>query len=137
MMKRWLFPACFRHVEGGSWTVDFPDLPGCVTVGDTLEEALSMAREVLSLHLYGMLEDGDTIPQKLRPDPRRSGRARVRGAGGRPARPRARRDPEPLRQEDPAHPRPARRPPDPSTRSPHRARRPLNPSADAASKEWG
>ena len=34
-------------------------------------------------------------------------------------------------------PRPARRPPDPSTRSPHRARRRLSPSADAASKEWG
>ncbi|MBN1241080.1 MAG: type II toxin-antitoxin system HicB family antitoxin [Spirochaetales bacterium] len=66
-MKRWLFPACFRHVEGGSWSVDFPDLPGCVTAGDTLEEALSMAREALSLHLYGMLEDGDAIPESSDP----------------------------------------------------------------------
>ncbi len=66
-MKRWLFPACFRHIEGGSWSVDFPDLPGCVTAGDTLEEALSMAREALSLHLYGMLEDGDAIPESSDP----------------------------------------------------------------------
>lgn len=42
--------------------MDFPDLPGCVSAGDTLEKSLSMAREALSLHLYGMIEDGDTIP---------------------------------------------------------------------------
>lgn len=61
-MKTYLYPAYFRRVESGGYSVDFPDLPGCVSAGDSLEEALAMAREALSLHLYGMAEDGDTIP---------------------------------------------------------------------------
>lgn len=39
----------------------FPQFPGCVTAGDTLQEALFMAQEALSLHLEGMLEDGEAI----------------------------------------------------------------------------
>jgi len=42
--------------------VGFPDLPGCVTAGRTLEEARRMASEALALHLAGMAEDGETIP---------------------------------------------------------------------------
>lgn len=61
-MKTYLYPAYFRHVDSGGYSVDFPDLPGCISVGDTLEEALTMAREALSLHLYGMIDDGDAIP---------------------------------------------------------------------------
>jgi Uncharacterized conserved protein len=61
-MKTYLYPAYFRRVESGGYSVDFPDLPGCVSAGDSLEEALVMAREALALHLYGMAEDGDTIP---------------------------------------------------------------------------
>jgi len=61
-MKTYLYPAYFRRVESGGYSVDFPDLPGCVSAGDSLEEALAMARESLSLHLYGMAEDGDAIP---------------------------------------------------------------------------
>jgi predicted RNase H-like HicB family nuclease len=61
-MKTYLYPAYFRRVESGDYSVDFPDLPGCVSAGKSLEEALVMAREALSLHLYGMVEDGDEIP---------------------------------------------------------------------------
>jgi predicted RNase H-like HicB family nuclease len=61
-MKTFLYPAYFRRVESGGYSVDFPDLPGCISAGDSLEEALAMAREALSLHLYGMAEDGDAIP---------------------------------------------------------------------------
>ena len=61
-MHIWFFPSYFRHVESGGYSIDFPDLPGCVSAGDDLEEALAMAREALSLHLFGMLEDGDGIP---------------------------------------------------------------------------
>src|SRR5690606_32347225 len=42
--------------------VSFPDFPGCVTAGGTLEEARVMAQEALSLHVAGMLEDGDAVP---------------------------------------------------------------------------
>jgi predicted RNase H-like HicB family nuclease len=43
--------------------VSFPDFPGCVTAGKTLEEARRMAPEALALHLQGMAEDGETIPE--------------------------------------------------------------------------
>ncbi len=42
--------------------VSFPDFPGCVTAGKTLEEARRMAAEALSLHIAGMIEDGEKIP---------------------------------------------------------------------------
>jgi predicted RNase H-like HicB family nuclease len=43
--------------------VSFPDFPGCITAGRTLEEAHRMAAEALALHIAGMAEDGETIPE--------------------------------------------------------------------------
>ncbi len=43
--------------------VSFPDFPGCVTAGKTLEEARRMAVEALTLHIEGMMEDGESIPE--------------------------------------------------------------------------
>lgn len=43
--------------------VSFPDFPGCVTAGKTLEEARRMAVQALSIHIEGMMEDGDAIPE--------------------------------------------------------------------------
>lgn len=57
----YLFPAVFTY-EDGQISVTWPDLPGCVTCGDTQEEALRNAREALGGHLYYMEEDGDEIP---------------------------------------------------------------------------
>ena len=42
--------------------VSFPDFPGCITAGSTIDEAKDMAHDALSLHIKGMLEDGDSIP---------------------------------------------------------------------------
>jgi predicted RNase H-like HicB family nuclease len=46
-----------------SYGVSVPDLPGCVTAGDTFDEALTMAREAITLHFEGMLEDGLELPE--------------------------------------------------------------------------
>ncbi|MEK3673512.1 type II toxin-antitoxin system HicB family antitoxin [Paenibacillus sp. FSL R10-2771] len=43
-------------------SVRFPDLPGCLTAGDTAEEAHAAAREALEGFLYVMEQDGDAIP---------------------------------------------------------------------------
>lgn len=67
-MDRYVFAAEFRPTELGGYTVTFPDLPGCVTEGSTVEEALTMARDALELHLYGMEEDGEAIPVATTPD---------------------------------------------------------------------
>lgn len=47
----------------GSFTVTFRDLPGAVTGGSTLGEALENAQEVMELVLGAMLEDGEDIPE--------------------------------------------------------------------------
>jgi predicted RNase H-like HicB family nuclease len=43
--------------------VSFPDFPGCITAGKTLEEAHRLAAEALSLHIAGMMEDKEVIPE--------------------------------------------------------------------------
>lgn len=63
------YPAVFgRDDEIPAYGVMFPDLPGCVTQGDDLEDAMRMAREVLALHLFGMYRDGDPIPEPSTPE---------------------------------------------------------------------
>ena len=39
-----------------------PDLPGCVAVGDTLEEVEKNMREAIAMHIQGMIEDHEPIP---------------------------------------------------------------------------
>ena len=52
------------HKEGGSdYGVSFPDFPGVITAGATLDEARGMAEEALGLHLDGLIEDGEAIPE--------------------------------------------------------------------------
>ena len=43
--------------------VSFPDFPGCITAAKTLEECRRNARQALALHISGMIEDGESIPQ--------------------------------------------------------------------------
>lgn len=45
------FYAVFAPATEGGYNVSFPDFPGCVTFGSTLEEAQKMAQEVLELWL--------------------------------------------------------------------------------------
>jgi predicted RNase H-like HicB family nuclease len=54
--------ALLRKDPDSDYSVDFPDFPGCVTAGDTLEEARAMAEEALAMHIEGMIEDGEPIP---------------------------------------------------------------------------
>ncbi|TET90185.1 MAG: type II toxin-antitoxin system HicB family antitoxin [Desulfobacteraceae bacterium] len=42
--------------------VSFPDFPGCITAGATIDEVKNMAHEALPFHIKGMLEDGEKIP---------------------------------------------------------------------------
>ncbi len=52
------------HKDAGSdYGVSFPDLPGCISAGATLDEARTMAAEALALHLDGLAEDGETPPR--------------------------------------------------------------------------
>jgi predicted RNase H-like HicB family nuclease len=46
--------------EEGGFTVTVPALPGCVTQGETLEEAIAMAKEAIRLHVEGLVADGES-----------------------------------------------------------------------------
>jgi predicted RNase H-like HicB family nuclease len=54
--------ALLHKDKGSDYGVSFPDFPGCVTAGRTLEEARRMAAEALAFHVEGMIEDGEPIP---------------------------------------------------------------------------
>ena len=52
------------HKDAGSdFGVSFPDFPGCVSAGRTLDEARAMAEEALALHIESMAEDGEPVPE--------------------------------------------------------------------------
>ena len=60
--------------KGTSYGVSFPDVPGCISAGDTFEEAVTNAAEALAGHLALMQADGDPLPaprsfEQLRRDP--------------------------------------------------------------------
>lgn len=48
--------------DGTSYGVSFPDVPGCISAGDTFEEAVANAGEALAGHFAAMRADGDAIP---------------------------------------------------------------------------
>ncbi|MBI1375220.1 MAG: type II toxin-antitoxin system HicB family antitoxin [Phycisphaera sp.] len=48
---------------GDNLSAYVPDLPGCVTTGATVEEVERNIREAIALHVEGLLEDGETVPE--------------------------------------------------------------------------
>jgi predicted RNase H-like HicB family nuclease len=48
----------------GFWVVECPSLPGCVTQGETIDEALVNIREAIDLYIETLEEDGDPIPEE-------------------------------------------------------------------------
>lgn len=45
-----------------SYGVTVPDLPGCFSAGDTLDEAIENAREAIECHIEGLLIDHEPVP---------------------------------------------------------------------------
>lgn len=66
-MSKYSYPAIFTPDKEGGYTVVFPDLEGCFTEGNTLTEALYMAKDALALVLYGYEKDKRTIPNPANP----------------------------------------------------------------------
>ncbi len=61
-MNKLIYPACFYPAEDGGYTVIVPDLPGCISEGDTLAEALEMATDAASGWILDELESGKPVP---------------------------------------------------------------------------
>lgn len=62
MKDTYIYPAVFDYAEDGI-SIEFPDLPGCLPCADTTEDAVKNAKEAMKLHIYGMEQDGDEIPE--------------------------------------------------------------------------
>lgn len=58
-----VYLALIHKDKRSDFGVSFPDFPGCITAGRTLDEARRMAEEALTLHVEGMIEDGDALPE--------------------------------------------------------------------------
>jgi predicted RNase H-like HicB family nuclease len=63
-MRKITYLAVFETDEKPGISVYFPDVPGCVSCGENFDHALQMAKEALSLHIYGMEKDGEALPER-------------------------------------------------------------------------
>jgi predicted RNase H-like HicB family nuclease len=56
------YAVLFEKTETG-YSAHVPDLPGCVAAGPSLEETTNLIRGAIRMHLAGMVEDGEPIPE--------------------------------------------------------------------------
>lgn len=66
MIRTYQYYAIFNFADDGI-NVTFPDLPGCITFGHSVEEALLMAKEALELFLDGEPIEDIPLPQRIMP----------------------------------------------------------------------
>ena len=50
--------------DEGGYTVTVPALPGCVTQGESIEEAIAMAQDAIRLYIESLIADGEPVPQE-------------------------------------------------------------------------
>ena len=58
-----VYPACMYEENDGSYSIEVPDLKGCCTQGNTLQEALEMAQDAALGWILTSIEDDEEIPQ--------------------------------------------------------------------------
>jgi predicted RNase H-like HicB family nuclease len=63
-MAQHTYIAEFEPAPEGGYGIHFPDLPGCTSFADDLGQAISQATDALTLHLGGMIEEGEALPQQ-------------------------------------------------------------------------
>ena len=57
------YVAFLHDDEEPGFGISFPDFPGCISDGDTVDDALRRGAEALSFHIEGMLADRERIPR--------------------------------------------------------------------------
>ncbi len=56
-----------RNTDALGYSVIVPELPGCFSQGETLEEAIMSSKEAIELHLEGIMEDNEEVPREVEP----------------------------------------------------------------------
>lgn len=62
-MKEYVYPAVFHENEDGSYTITYPDLPGCISEGKSLGEAMRMAQSALTQWIEYLSDKKMDIPE--------------------------------------------------------------------------
>lgn len=65
-MAEYVYPAVFHENSDGSYTITYPDLPGCISEGKSLENALYMAQSALTQWMEYLIESKESAPQASR-----------------------------------------------------------------------
>jgi len=60
-MRTFSYQIILRKEPEGGYTVLVPSLPGCVTYGKTVEEAIEMARDAITGYVESLIEDGAAV----------------------------------------------------------------------------
>ena len=66
-MKRLTYRVLLNKEPEGGYTVNVPTLPGCITYGDTIDEAISIAREAIELYVESLIVHGEPVPDEPTP----------------------------------------------------------------------
>lgn len=61
------YTAIFEPAEEGGYVVYVPSLPGCVTEGDTLEEAMEMVKDAISAYITSLNKHQELVPEEKGP----------------------------------------------------------------------
>jgi len=61
-MKQRTYRILLTPEDEGGFSVSVPALPGCFTQGETIDEAIEMAKEAISLYVESLEEDGEPVP---------------------------------------------------------------------------
>ena len=59
---KYVYPAIFRPLDGGKYFIKVPDLPGCVTEGENLSDALDMAQDAIAMWLCDAEDNHESVP---------------------------------------------------------------------------
>jgi len=62
LMRNLQYRILLRKEPEGGYTVTVPSLPGCVTYGETVDEAIAMAREAVEVYVESLRERGEEVP---------------------------------------------------------------------------
>lgn len=63
-MKRLTYRVLLNREPEGGYTVTVPALPGCITYGETVDEAITMAKEAIELYIESLVEHNEPIPDE-------------------------------------------------------------------------
>ncbi len=63
-MKQYTYRVLLNREPEGGFTVTVPTLPGCITYGETVDEAIAMAKEAIELYIESLVAHNEPVPDE-------------------------------------------------------------------------